>query len=345
MLPGVGAFGACAQALRESGLDVVARQAIDDGLPFLGICVGFQLLFEGSDESPDVPGLGVLSRAWSERLAGDEKLPQMQWNQVRPIGRALGDVPGGGRRPVVLLRALLCAGADRKECEAVVGTCDYGGPVVAAVESGALWGVQFHPEKSGRSGLALLARFVEIVFREAGVAGDERSLVLHPGDRHPRRPLRAPPPGRLRRRDDLRRSRSSRPGPTSPAVRRRLHVVDLDAARSGVGENDEVIAAIAAALSIPIEVGGGVRTLERAATLLDLGVDRVVIGTVAVEEPALLAAAVALPGRVALGLDHRRHARTGVAPRGRGSWMGSWKWCRPGEVPGRRWTPICARRR
>src|SRR5580704_6003561 len=70
----------------------------------------------------------------------------------------------------------------------------------------------------------------------------------------------------------------------------RLHVVDLDAARSGVGENDEVIAEIAAELSIPIEVGGGVRTLERAATLFDLGVDRVVIGTVAVEEPAVLAA-------------------------------------------------------
>src|ERR1700722_8598296 len=70
----------------------------------------------------------------------------------------------------------------------------------------------------------------------------------------------------------------------------RLHVVDLDAARSGIGENDEVIAAICADLSIPIEVGGGVRSLERAATLLDLGVDRVVIGTVAGEEPALLRA-------------------------------------------------------
>ena len=96
----------------------------------------------------------------------------------------------------------------------------------------------------------------------------------------------------------------------------RIHVVDLDAARSGIGENDEVIAAIAAKLSIPIEVGGGVRSLERAASLLDLGVDRVVIGTLAVEEPvALKALAGAFPGRIAVGLDHRSVTEDGVVHR------------------------------
>jgi phosphoribosylformimino-5-aminoimidazole carboxamide ribotide isomerase len=96
----------------------------------------------------------------------------------------------------------------------------------------------------------------------------------------------------------------------------RLHVVDLDGARSGNGENDAVIAAIAAAVSIPIEVGGGVRSIERASTLLVYGVDRVVMGTAAVEEPDLLAEIAArFPGRVAVGLDHRSVTADGVTRR------------------------------
>jgi phosphoribosylformimino-5-aminoimidazole carboxamide ribotide isomerase len=96
----------------------------------------------------------------------------------------------------------------------------------------------------------------------------------------------------------------------------RLHLVDLDAARSGVGENDDVISAVATALSIPIEVGGGVRSLERASTLFELGVDRVVIGTVAVEAPDMLAElAACFPGRIAVGLDHRSVDVGGVVRR------------------------------
>lgn len=96
----------------------------------------------------------------------------------------------------------------------------------------------------------------------------------------------------------------------------RVHVVDLDAARSGVGENDDVISSIASTLSIPIEVGGGVRSLERASTLLGFGVDRVVVGTLAVEEPDVLASlAERFPGRIAVGLDHRSVERDGVVRR------------------------------
>jgi phosphoribosylformimino-5-aminoimidazole carboxamide ribotide isomerase len=96
----------------------------------------------------------------------------------------------------------------------------------------------------------------------------------------------------------------------------RIHVVDLDAARSGAGENDDVVSAIASALSIPIEVGGGVRSLDRASTLFGFGVDRVVVGTVAVEEPDVLAAlAERFPGRIAVGLDHRSVERDGVVRR------------------------------
>lgn len=96
----------------------------------------------------------------------------------------------------------------------------------------------------------------------------------------------------------------------------RLHVVDLDAARSGIGENDAVVAAIAAAVAIPIEVGGGVRSIERAATLIQYGIDRVVVGTAAIEQRDLLAELVErFPGKVAVGLDHRSVIEGGTVRR------------------------------
>jgi imidazole glycerol-phosphate synthase subunit HisH len=170
ILPGVGAFGACAQALRASGLDVVARRAIDDGLPFLGICVGYQLLFEGSDENPDEPGLGVLSGR-VERLRGDVKLPQIQWNQVRSDRH--GEMfPASDVDPWFYFVHSYAPVPTGSSLEAIAGTADYGERLVAAIETGRLWGVQFHPEKSGTTGLSLLARFVELAERTAsGVAG------------------------------------------------------------------------------------------------------------------------------------------------------------------------------
>ncbi len=84
VLPGVGAFGRCAQALRSSGLDKAASFAIEQGVPFLGICVGFQLLYEGSDEDPSEQGLGVLSGT-VRRLPDGVKHPQMQWNLLEQV--------------------------------------------------------------------------------------------------------------------------------------------------------------------------------------------------------------------------------------------------------------------
>ncbi len=156
VLPGVGAFGRCVDALRASGLDAVAVEAIEGGTPFLGICVGMQLLFEGSEESPGRPGLGVLPGT-SRRLTGDVKVPQMQWNVLERSGEP----------------AMLAAVADPAwayfvhsyaadtEAAIIAATCDYGGPVVAAVASANVWATQFHPEKSSRTGLAVLASFVD----------------------------------------------------------------------------------------------------------------------------------------------------------------------------------------
>jgi len=155
VLPGVGAFGACATALASSGLDAAACRAIGKGIPFLGICVGFQLLYEGSEESPGARGLGVLPGV--VRLLPDGvKRPQMQWNRLdRRPGGAPGLLSGLGDSPWVYFVHSYAPEVG----EETVATCDYGGTVAAAVEREHLWGTQFHPEKSGSTGLTILANF------------------------------------------------------------------------------------------------------------------------------------------------------------------------------------------
>jgi glutamine amidotransferase len=196
VLPGVGAFGACARALHESGLEKVARAAIAADVPFLAVCIGFQLLYEGSDEnaggsveaggsadaggsvgaggSADESGLGIFPGRVTA-LAPTVKHPQMQWNQLVLVGAGAGAGAGeggaGGSEPASL-RGLgprpwvyfVHSFAPSVGAE-TVAVCDYGGPVAALVERGNLWGAQFHPEKSGRSGLALLANFVALAAR------------------------------------------------------------------------------------------------------------------------------------------------------------------------------------
>ena len=156
VLPGVGDFGRCAAALRAGGLDAVALDAVGRGVPFFGICVGFQLLFEGSEEAPAARGLGVLPGVVRALPAG-VKHPQMQWNLLdrRPgVDSAL--LAGQPESPWVYFVHSYAPEIGPE----TVATCDYGGPVAAVVEHGNVWGTQFHPEKSGAAGLALLANFV-----------------------------------------------------------------------------------------------------------------------------------------------------------------------------------------
>jgi glutamine amidotransferase len=154
VLPGVGAFGRCMDALQETGLDQVARDAVGSGRPFLGICIGMQLLYRASDESPGVEGLGLLAGR-VRRLSPNVKHPQMQWNvlkRVRPSSILQGLPPA----PWVYFNHSFAP----EDGTGTVAVCDYGGPVVAAVEQGPLWATQFHPEKSSADGLKLLANFV-----------------------------------------------------------------------------------------------------------------------------------------------------------------------------------------
>ena len=160
VLPGVGAFGRCMEALRASGLDVVAKDAITAGLPFLGICVGMQMLYEGSEEDPSSAGLGVLPGR-VRRLPPGVKHPQMQWNQLhlnRPGDPLLAGVREGDW-------AYFVHSYSAPVDDDVIATVDYGGEVAAAVATGVLWATQFHPEKSGATGLRMLANFAALATR------------------------------------------------------------------------------------------------------------------------------------------------------------------------------------
>ena len=169
VLPGVGNFGRCMAALDAAGLrDVALAAATDaasgDGRPFLGVCVGMQMLFDGSDESPEVPGLGVLPG--QVRLLPDTvKRPQMQWNVLRWTGSD-GSSSIGSVRPMAAGQPDPCwmyfvhsYWADAAAGD-IAATCEYGVDAVAAVQRGRLWATQFHPEKSANNGLHLLENFV-----------------------------------------------------------------------------------------------------------------------------------------------------------------------------------------
>lgn len=154
VLPGVGAFGACMDAVDRTGVADLAHEAVESGKPFLGICVGMQLLYEASEESPGRAGLGILPGE-IVRLPAGVKHPQMQWNVVDVIG----DSPlyAGLADPIWMY--FVHSFAARLSAD-VTATCDYGGPVVASVQRANVHAAQFHPEKSSVAGLAFVDNFV-----------------------------------------------------------------------------------------------------------------------------------------------------------------------------------------
>ena len=169
VVPGVGAYGACLSGLASAGGAEAVAGWLATGRPLLGICVGMQLLFEASEEGPVSDGVGVVPGK-IRRLtggvrgtpggcpgeSGPVKIPHIGWDEVtvRPGSRLLAGLEDGTRFYFVHSYAPEPDGA------AVAAVCDYGGRFGAAVERGNLFGTQFHPEKSGTAGLALLANFV-----------------------------------------------------------------------------------------------------------------------------------------------------------------------------------------
>ena len=156
VLPGVGNFGTCIEALRTTGVDQMALDAIESRRPFLGICIGMQLLFERSEESPNCQGLGVLSGE-VRSLPENVRRPQMQWNaiHVRKNSQILKGLDGKWLYFVHSYAADLSPNNDM-----VAATCTYGNDVVAAVQLENVFATQFHPEKSSDAGKEFLVNFV-----------------------------------------------------------------------------------------------------------------------------------------------------------------------------------------
>ena len=161
VLPGVGAFGACMRALRSAGLEPVVHEAVASGRPFMGICVGMQMLFTDScEDNRAEPGLGVIEGS-IEWITDELPRPQMQWNRLQltqpddPLFTGLGESPW--MYFVHSLHGVPC------DPSVVAATCDYGGTINAAFRKGNVFATQFHPEKSSTAGLAMLRNFVATV--------------------------------------------------------------------------------------------------------------------------------------------------------------------------------------
>lgn len=156
VLPGVGAFGDAMGQLRARGLEEPIRRFVSSGKPFLGICLGLQILFEESEESPGVKGLGLL-RGKVLRLPKESglKVPHIGWNSLS-VGKPGGLFAGVEGEPYVYFVHSYYL---RAEEDVVTATAEYGTTIHAAVQKGNLLACQFHPEKSGQVGLGLLENF------------------------------------------------------------------------------------------------------------------------------------------------------------------------------------------
>lgn len=160
VLPGVGAFGDAMRNIKDRGLERVIREVAEKGTPFLGICLGLQLLFECSAEAPGVKGLGILK---GEILKISEqkglKIPHMGWNSLHleNSGRLFQGIKEGSY--VYFVHSYYLKAADEKIVKA---STEYGTHIHASVEQGNVFACQFHPEKSSDVGLAILRNFVEL---------------------------------------------------------------------------------------------------------------------------------------------------------------------------------------
>jgi imidazole glycerol-phosphate synthase subunit HisH len=157
VLPGVGAFPKAMEAVRRLGLDELVRERHEAGVPILGICLGMQLLFESSTELGGAEGIGLLKGAVEPLDAAGLKIPQIGWNQVS--WREGSVLRPADHSAMYHVHSFAVKPADQ---DVIAGTATYGNEFVSAVEQDNLFGVQFHPEKSSRDGLALLKNFVGV---------------------------------------------------------------------------------------------------------------------------------------------------------------------------------------
>ena len=304
VLPGVGHFGEAMRRIRASRLDTVVHEAAGRGLPVLGICLGLQLLFDESEESPGETGLGLLPGA-VRRLRTERKLPHIGWSRVRwQPGSVLapeaeddasstyyfvhtfGCEPedprpraGAGRARRRLLRRRRARGSDGRPVPP--GEVERGGPRPA----GPLGGGRRRPR---RAGLALVITLYPAIDLQGGQA-----VRLRQGDFDQSTAFSDDPVDQAKR--------FAEDGALS------LHVVDLDGARAGEPVHAALVASIAAAFPGTVHLGGGLRSRPAIETALATGVNRVVLGTAVIDDHDLLAWAIdRLGDGLVVALDARQ---------------------------------------
>ena len=305
VLPGVGAFGAAAAELRARGLDVAVRDSLARGTPLLAVCLGLQLLCDGSEEAPGVPGLGIVSGT-CRRLPAGVRVPHLGWNRVvaNPDARFVRSAEAAFANSYALSEG-------PPGWQAAWTT--HGAPFVAALERGETLACQFHPELSGAYGEGVLARW----------------LGRGTGSDHAEPPTRAA--GLLRRIVpclDVRDGRVVKGvnfqglrdagDPAERAARYEAQgadeIVMLDVAAAPAERDTQVdtVRRVRAAIRIPLTVGGGVRSVADARRLLGAGADKVSVNTAAVRRPDLLSELADAFGRqcVVMAIDARRRRKT-----------------------------------
>jgi imidazole glycerol phosphate synthase glutamine amidotransferase subunit len=299
VLPGVGAFGAAVESLRSKGLDTAIRSAIASGSPVLAICLGMQVLTEGSEESPGVHGLGVIPGT-CRRLPDESRVPHLGWNVVRP------DSSSG---VVKTMDAAFANSFALREAPAGwnAGWTTHGVRFVSSIERGHVVGCQFHPELSGAAGQELLRRWLtgksaecpEPTRRDALAARIVPCLDIRDG-----RVVKGVKFANLRDSGD----------PAEQAARYEAQgadeivVLDITASVSNRETQLATMRSVRACLGIPLTAGGGVRSVEDARRLLAAGADKVSVNTAAVARPTLIAELAREFGTqcVVLAIDARR---------------------------------------
>lgn len=160
ILPGVGAFGASMQQMHKQELVEPVRQAIADGIPYLGICVGMQMLFDVGEEMGEHEGMGILAgRVVRFPHFEDRKVPHMGWNQldIKKESGLLADL--SEENYAYFVHSYYCAPDNHDD---IVASVDYGVDFTAIVQRDNIYGVQFHPEKSQKTGLQILTNFLNL---------------------------------------------------------------------------------------------------------------------------------------------------------------------------------------
>ena len=285
ILPGVGHFGSTMTAIDARGLRQPILDAIAAGKPYLGICVGLQALFEGSEEAPGVAGFGRLP-GMVRRFAPGVKIPHVGWSRAWCL-KPSQLLAGTGSEPYFYFTHSFYGPVG----ESTVYSAHYPAPFAAVLEKDNIYAVQFHPEKSGKAGLDVLVNFVtlprgaHVLTRNSAEPAREPARRIIPClDVHHGRVVKGV--NFLELRD------SGDPAELAAAYNRagadELVLLDISASHEARPILIETVGKVARELFIPFTVGGGVRTVKDAGEILGAGADKVSVNTAAVARPGLI---------------------------------------------------------